>query len=157
MSATASTDIRPRRQEGPDRGTVRCAGVGALLVAAAHAWAATAHHHDLVFTALIGLMTVGCVVCSVRCLRMPCLKEARSMLIMSAAMAAAHVVWLLAAGGGHHGGAMPDGGSHTSSGLTMVGLALAEVGVAALCAVAIRRQAKSVMTMRFTPGCRSRS
>ncbi|WP_291279263.1 hypothetical protein [Galactobacter sp.] len=142
MSATASTEIQPPGVEGPVRGTVRCAGVGALAVAAAHLWAALSHRHDVVFGVLVATMTVGCVICAVRCLRTPCLREVRTLMTMSAAMALAHVAWLMAAGGGHHhSGTVPDGGSHTSAGLTMVGLALAEVAVTAICAVALRRHA----------------
>jgi hypothetical protein len=140
MSATASTELQRPRIEGPVRGTVRCAGVGALVVAVAHLWASVAHRHDAAFSILIAMMSVGCVVCAVRCLRAPCVREARALMTMSAVMALAHVAWLRAAGGGHqHGGAVPDAAAHHSSGLTMVGLALAEVAVTALCGLALRR------------------
>jgi hypothetical protein len=136
-SATAATEARPPGGLSPI--AARCAAVGALAVAALHLWAATAHHHHAFFAVVMGTMAATCTACSLRCLRRPCQQETTLLLGMSAAMAMAHVAWLLA-GAGHHHAALPDDGAgHAAAGLTMLGLAFAEVGVAGLCALALRR------------------
>ncbi|WP_394162047.1 hypothetical protein [Galactobacter valiniphilus] len=131
----------------PSQGWGRAASVAALFALALHAGVSLAHAHDPLFALLVGLMGLVCAVCAVRCVVTPCRRELTALLGMSAAMVALHVAWLLgagaASGGSHHGGALGASGAHAASGTgaAMLGLALAEVLVAALCAVALRRRA----------------
>ena len=133
--------------QAPSRGWGRAASVAALFALALHAGVSLAHAHDPLFALLVGLMGLVCAVCAVRCVVTPCRRELTALLGMSAAMVAVHVAWLLGAGatsgGAHHGGSVGTAGDHASSsmGAAMLGLALAEVLVAALCAVALRRRA----------------
>jgi hypothetical protein len=134
----------------PSRGWGRAASVAALFALALHAAVSVAHAHDPLFAVIVGLMGLGCAACAVRCLVTPCRRELTALLGMSAAMVAVHVAWMLAsgaaAGGSHHSGALGAGGGHATSGMgtSMLGLALAEVLVAALCAVALRRPSPGV-------------
>lgn len=131
----------------PSRGWGRAAAIGALLALALHAVVSVTHAHDLLFAAIVGVMGLACAYCAVRCLAKPCRAELLALLGMSAAMVAVHVFWVLAlgAGGGHsHAVSVAvEQSTAVSSALAMFGLALAEVGVAGLCAVALRPRASA--------------
>lgn len=128
----------------------RFAAGGALGALLLHLVVAAGHGHDPLMALVVALMGAGCAVCAIQCFRAPCLRALTTLLIMSAAMVTVHVVWLMLAGslagagaGDHHAHAatLAAGADHASSSmaLSMLGLALAELVVAGLCAVAIRR------------------
>lgn len=143
---TRGTDVAGADRTRTAGGAVvgRAAAVVALAVLGLHALAATDHLHSPATAGLLLLMSVGCAVCSVRCLRRPCRHELTALLIMSCVMVVVHVALLLApagAGGHHHGAALTAAPDPAASGmaLSMLGLAAAELLVAALCAAALRR------------------
>lgn len=121
----------------------RAAAVAALATVALHAVVSLQHAHAPAFALVVAVMSLGCTLCSVRCLARPCERELTGLLGMSAAMVVLHVLWLLASGGPHvHGAAAT--ATHADHGTSMLALALAEVLVAALCSVAMR-------SLRWTP------
>jgi len=120
--------------------------VAALATVALHAVVSLQHAHAPAFALVVAVMSLGCTLCSVRCLAHPCERELTVLLGMSAAMVVLHVLWLLASGGPHVHGASP--AAHAGHGTSMLALALAEVLVAALCAVALRTARKG--TARLT-------
>lgn len=140
----ARSGVRTRAEAGAaHRGLGRSAGIAALAVMLLHVLVSVQHAHDALFSLLVGLMALGCVACSVACLRAPCRREITALLVMSALMILLHLGWMLTSGpGGHvHGGAESAAVGPTASGmgLSMLGLCLAELLVAALCAAALRR------------------
>lgn len=149
MSTTTAARPVPRQTEAPAApGWGRAAAVGALLALVLHGVTGLQHAHDPLFSALVLLMSLGCAACSWRCLRTPCRRELTALLGMSAAMVVVHLAWVFLAGGGHtHGGPSPAATpEHAGATLSMLGLALAELAVAALCAVALRRAIPSPAT-----------
>lgn len=159
----------------PDAGWGRAAAVAAVTALALHLGMAAAHADAPFFAAAVALMGLGCGWCAVRCLRSPCRSELTALLGMSAAMVGLHVAWSLAGGFGggmagmHHAsaggaaaalgaapGATGTGAGPAASGgggmdAAMLWLAVAELGVAALCAVALRRGAAAT-SIRRLPG-----